>query len=105
MTSVVEPEERAAEQDVVASGQVLVEPRTERQQARHVAADVDRALGRMDDPGEHLEERALARAVRPDDGERLPALDAQVTWRSAQNCSTWPRPRPARSSCGCRLSW
>src|SRR6476469_5260557 len=32
----------------------------------------------MDDPGEHLEERALAGPVWPDDRERLTALDVQV---------------------------
>ena len=75
---VVEPEERAAEQDVVPPGQLLVEAGAERQQARDVPVDVDRALGRMDDPGEHLEERALAGAVRADDRQRLAALDVQV---------------------------
>ena len=75
---VIEAEERAAEQDVVASGQVLVEAGAQGQQAGHVPDDVDRTLRRVDDPGEHLEERALARAVRPDDRERLPALDVQV---------------------------
>ena len=75
---VVEPEERAAEQDVVAPGQLLVEAGAERQQPGDVAVDVDRALGRMDDPGEDLEERALAGAVRADDRQRLAALDVQV---------------------------
>ena len=78
VTSIVETEERAAEQDVVATGQVLVEAGTQGQQAGHVADDVDRALGRVDDPGQDLEERALAGAVRPDDRERLAALDVQV---------------------------
>ena len=75
---VVEAEERAAEQDVVAPGQLLVEAGAERQQPGDVAVDVDHALGRMDDPGEDLEERALAGAVRADDRQRLAVLDAQV---------------------------
>src|SRR6476620_191696 len=32
----------------------------------------------MDDPREYLEERALAGTVRPDDSQRLPALDVEV---------------------------
>ena len=43
-----------------------------------MADHVDRALGRPDDPGEHLQQRALARAVRADDRQRLAALDAEV---------------------------
>ena len=43
---VVEAEERAAEQDVVAPGQLLVEAGPEGQQAGHVAEDVDRSLRR-----------------------------------------------------------
>ena len=61
---VVEAHERAGEQDVLAPAQVLVEPRAERQQARDVAVDLDRALRRQDDPGQDLEERRLAGAVR-----------------------------------------
>ena len=64
-------EERAGEADVVAARQVGVEAGTERQQARHVADDVDGALVRLDDPGEDLEQRALAGAVRADDREAL----------------------------------
>src|SRR4029079_5781609 len=70
--------ERPAEEDVVAPGQLLIEAGPEGQETRHVAEHVDRAFGWMDDPGEDLEERALACAVGADDRERLPALDVQV---------------------------
>ena len=34
--------------------------------------------GRRDDPGQHLEQRALARAVRPDDPEGLAVDELEV---------------------------
>ena len=36
-----------------------------------------RPRGRLGDPGEDLEQRALARAVRPDDADDLAALDLE----------------------------
>ena len=42
-----------------------------------MAAHVDRPFGWPDDPGQDLEQRALARAVGADDRQRLAALDAQ----------------------------
>ena len=51
--------------------QLLVEAGAEGQQARDLAVDLDDARRRHDDPGEDLEERALAGAVRPDDRQRL----------------------------------
>ena len=38
----------------------------------------DLALGRVGDPGEDLEERALAGTISPDDAEDLAALDLEV---------------------------
>lgn len=38
----------------------------------------DLPLGRIGDPGEDLEERALAGAVPPDDAENLAGLDLEV---------------------------
>ena len=74
---VVQAQERPAEQDVVAAAQLLVEPRAEGEQPGHVPPHVDRALRRADDPGQDLEERALAGAVRTDDGQRLAVEQAQ----------------------------
>ncbi len=84
-------EERAGEPDVVAARQVGVEARAERQQARDVADDVDRALVRLDDPGEDLEQRALAGAVRADDGEALAVDDAGTRRRGAPRSGSGPR--------------
>ena len=55
----------------------LSKPAPRVEQARDVAGDVDDALRRPDDPGEHLEERALAGAVGADDRERFAVEQAQ----------------------------
>src|SRR6185369_5203453 len=56
---------------------------TETEQARDLAAHDDGTLGRPHDPGQDLEQRALAGPVRPDDAERLAVaeLDRDVTQR------------------------
>src|SRR4029079_9535157 len=63
--------------DVLAPAQVAVEAGAEGQQARDVAVHLDHPRRRRDDPGEDLEERALARAIRPDDPERLAVDDVE----------------------------
>ena len=97
---VVEAQERASEQDVLAAGQLLVEAGAEGQQAGDMAADVDRALRRPDDPGEDLEQRALAGAVGPDDRERL-AVERGATRR----CGAPRTARPARAPNICPSDW
>ena len=42
-----------------------------------MAVDLDHALGRGEDPGEDLEQRALAGAVGPDDAQRLAVRDRE----------------------------
>src|SRR5207247_462587 len=63
--------------DVVAPGEIAVEAGAERQQARDVTVDLDDPGRRRDDPGEHLEKRALAGAVGPDDAQRLAVDDLE----------------------------
>ena len=58
-------------------GELDVEAGAQRQQAGHVALDVDHPLRRPDDPGQDLEQRALAGPVRTDDGQRLAVDDAE----------------------------
>ena len=53
-------------------------PTPEAEEPGHLAADVDDALGGPHDPRQHLEERALAGAVRPDHGQRLAVVDLEV---------------------------
>ena len=69
-------QERAGEVDVVATGQVHLEPRAERQERRHPALGHDLALGRIEDPREGQQERALAGAVRTDDRQRFAVGEA-----------------------------
>src|SRR5439155_26463363 len=57
--------------------QLLVEARAQRQEAGNPAADLDGAFGRPHDSRQDLEQRALARAVGPDDAQRLAMGDAQ----------------------------
>src|SRR3990170_2172165 len=52
--------EGAGQEDVVAAAELGIEARAEGQQARDPTVDLDRALVRQEDPGEDLEEGALA---------------------------------------------
>ena len=80
---VVEAQERAAEQDVVdgrVSSWSKPAPRVSRPETwPRTSTD---ALGRPDDPGQDLEQGALAGAVGADDRERL-AVDAAASRRGA----------------------
>ncbi len=46
--------------------------------AGRAAEHLDRARDRFDEPGDRLEERALARPVRPDDREQRPGPDLEI---------------------------
>ena len=49
-----------------------------RQRARDLlAADLDRARGRLQQAADHVEQRALAAAARPDQAEQLAARDVE----------------------------
>jgi hypothetical protein len=74
---VLDAEERTGQEDVVEAREVLVEPRAEREEARHLADDVDLPLVWPQDAGQHLEERALAGAVGPDHADGLAMADAE----------------------------
>ena len=43
-----------------------------------LAADLDRAAGRRQQPADHVEQRALAAAARPDQAEQLAAHDVEI---------------------------
>ena len=73
MSAGVKPEDRAVQKDVLAPGQLGVEPGAQLQQRRHAAAHADPARGRAQHAGDHLQQRALARAVVADDAEHLAA--------------------------------
>src|SRR5581483_1338309 len=76
-------EDRAVEVDVLAPGQLGVEPGADLEQRADASADVDIALGRLRDPREDLQERRLAGAVTADDSRRntLRNLEVEVVER------------------------
>ncbi len=73
----IDPEERADEVDVVATGQLHLEARAEGQQGRDPTVGHDLALARLEDPGQGEQQGALARAVRADDGQRLALVQGE----------------------------
>src|SRR4029078_7369520 len=71
------PEDRAVEEDVLATGQVGVKPGAHLDQRRQAALDQERPAGRPHYSGQLLEQGALAGAVVADDAERLAPLDLE----------------------------
>src|SRR5262249_24353432 len=67
--------DRAIQEDVLAAGEVHVEPGTELEQRPDPALRADAADGRLDDPGDQPEKRRLAGAVSADEPDRLAAAD------------------------------
>ncbi len=92
-SSSAQAEEGARQPDVVEAAQVLVETGSERQQAGDMAGDLDHAGRGHDDACQDLEERALAGAVGPDDGQRLSLHDPEGDLAQAQNAVSPPRGR------------
>ena len=78
-----EPEDRAVEVDVLPPGQLGVEAGAELEQRRHLAARAAAALVGLEDPGQALQQRALARAVGADEAVRdaLGDLERDVAQR------------------------
>ena len=72
-----EAEHDPVEDHVVARREVRVEADAELDERRHPAVDPDLAARRLVDAGDQLEQRALARAVAPDDAEELALLDRE----------------------------
>ena len=70
-------ENRPVQVHVVPAGQVLVEAGADLEQRREAPPDVGVALGRVGDPREDLEQRALAGAVPADDAEHLAVLEVE----------------------------
>src|SRR4029453_17905191 len=64
--------------DVLAAGELAVEPGPQLQQGRDPAPDLDRAGGRGEDPRQHLEQGRLARAVGPDQAHGLAGANFQL---------------------------
>ena len=66
-------EDRPVERDVLAPREVGQEPGAQIEQRRDASAHGDRSVGRGQDAGDHLQERALAGAVVAAETEHLPA--------------------------------
>src|SRR5439155_6233198 len=69
--SALHPEDRAVEEDVLAPGELRVEPGSDLEQAAHAAADDRATRSRSRDACEHFQQRRLARAVASDDAKHL----------------------------------
>jgi len=70
-------EQGAVQQDVVAGGELAVEPGAEVRERRHRAAHLDAPGGRRVDAGDHRHQRALAGAVVADDADALAVADRE----------------------------
>ena len=73
-----QPEQRPVQEDVVAPGQLGLEPCAELQHRRHLASHDDLAGGRLQDSGDALEQGRLARAVAAEDPDRLTRTDLRT---------------------------
>ena len=69
-----EPVDRTGEEDVLDGGVLGVEAGADLEQRRDPPADAHAPGIRTQDPREHLQHRALARAVATENAERLPGL-------------------------------
>src|SRR6185503_2823056 len=81
--------------DVFAAGQLWMKPRSHLQQARYAPPDAHAALAWLGDAAENLQERALARAIAPDDSEHL--AFAHVEGDAAQGPELFRRSRTRTS--------
>ncbi len=88
-------EDRGVEVDVLPAGEVGVEAGAELEQRGEPTATVDGARGGLDDAADDLEQRALARAVVPDQSDGRAGRDRRGRRRAApRSPPMWPL-RPA----------
>src|SRR5262249_29572057 len=93
-----------AEDDVLAAGQLPVEPDAERQQGADAAVDDDLPAAGRQDPGDRAHQRGLARAVRADDAEHRAVRDVEADAAHRLDLAhlppapalTWPASGPPR---------
>ena len=77
------PEDRTVQVDVLPPRQLVVKPRSHLEQRSDAACHVDAAGGRISDPGEDLQQRALAGSIAADEADDLALLDLE---RHAVQC-------------------
>src|SRR5262245_55329694 len=66
-----------AQVKVLTSGELRMEASTDLEQRPHPSPNLCASGGRPGDARENLQQRALARAVAPDDADELPTLDLE----------------------------
>ena len=102
-----QPEQRAVQVDVLAPGQLGVDAGAHLDQRTGAAGDLDPAGVRVHHPGQDLQQRRLARAVDPDQADRLAGLDPEVDVLErpapAAAASTVPVPLGVGGACPQRL--
>ena len=99
-----QPVDGAVQEDVLAAGEVRVEARAELEQRADRPADLDPAARRPEDPGDQAQQRRLARAVPPDETDRLAGLDLEATRRGAPRCPSGAGAR-ARTIASLSVTW
>ena len=88
-----EAEHDRVDDHVVARGEIGVEADAELDERRQPAADLDPAGVDVVDPGEALQQRALAAAVAPDDAEELALAISSETSSTARVRRMWAAER------------
>jgi hypothetical protein len=73
-----EPHQRRVHVDVLDARALRVEARPELEERRHAPLAPDAPAGRLERPGDDLQQRRLAAPVRPDDPRRRPRLDLEA---------------------------
>ena len=97
--------DRAVQEDVLAPGEVEVEPGAELEQRADPPLRAHASGRRLDDPGDEPQQRRLARAVAPDEPDGLAARDARARRRGApRRRSPAVRPRWTKRSFSVRAS-
>ena len=74
----LEAQDGAVEEDVLAPGELGVETGTELEEGRHLPRNRDRTLVGPQDPGQALEHRGFTRAVFPDEARRRALVDLEA---------------------------
>src|SRR5688500_13779352 len=74
----LDAEDGRIEEDVLAAGQLRVEARSNLEQRAHPSVQLYSSCGRLGDPGQHLEQRALPRPVSSDDANNFRSEERRV---------------------------
>src|SRR5262249_50648193 len=73
-----ESEERPVQRDILSPREIGMKPGPHFEERRDRAIDFDAATGRLHKPGDQFEQRALPRAIAPNDADRVAWVDGEV---------------------------